>query len=75
MVTLSVLCPNCGERLRREVDEQVFPSSLRCRCGSRFSLRVEEEPPRSYLPEDLALSEDSDEAPKRLVESLRTQAR
>ncbi len=75
MVTLSVLCPDCGERLRREVDEEVFPSSLSCPCGTRLSLRVEEEPPRSYLPENLALGEDSDEAPKPLVESLRTQPR
>ena len=52
MVTLSLTCPGCGTRITQELDEQLFPSALRCRCGTNIPLTVEEEPARSYALPD-----------------------
>ena len=52
MVKLSLTCPGCSTRVTWEIDELIFPPALRCKCGARLPLTVEEEPPRSYdLPD------------------------
>jgi hypothetical protein len=45
MIRLSVFCPGCGKWLKRLVDEDCPPLSLRCTCGIRFSFGIKEEPP------------------------------
>ena len=51
MIRLQVFCPLCGKRRDFYVQESCPPSTLRCRCGMKFPLNVEEEVPRP-LPED-----------------------
>ena len=60
MVKLSLICPGCRAKVTWEIDELLFPPSLRCKCGARLPLIVEEGPPRSY---DLPSSEE-DYAPE-----------
>jgi len=53
MVALVVLCPCCGKRLQRAVNEECPPSHLRCKCGAILSLEVHEEPGRDHFPDGL----------------------
>ena len=46
MITLNVVCPSCGQCMRRMIDEECPPASLRCRCGARLMLNVGAEPNR-----------------------------
>jgi len=51
MVWLCVVCPYCGTKVERPVDEDFPPSFLRCVCGRRFSLTMEDAP-MGFLPDD-----------------------
>jgi len=52
MVKLALICPGCRTKVTWEIDELLFPPALRCKCGARLPLTVEEVPPRSYdLPD------------------------
>jgi len=42
MLQLTVFCQECGRTFRRPVDENCPPSHLRCICGARFPLQLEE---------------------------------
>lgn len=42
MIQLTVFCQDCGRTLRRPVDPDCPPSHLRCICGARFPLQLEE---------------------------------
>ena len=63
MVTLSLICPKCGSRVSRDVDERFFPSSIPCSCGARIPLSVERESPReSYSGLDAGVSSGASDA-------------
>lgn len=62
MVTLSLLCPQYGERATREIDERFFPSSLRCKCGTRIPIKIKEDEPRNYglnKPDSASLTQNA----------------
>lgn len=42
MLDLTVFCQECGRRVHRRVDENCPPSCIRCVCGARFPLKLEE---------------------------------
>jgi hypothetical protein len=42
---------SCGQRIHRIIDESCAPSFIRCICGGRYSLRVEEEDLTVPLPD------------------------
>jgi len=60
MVTLCVLCPDCGNRVEETVDEYYPPGWLHCECGAKFSLTMDEEVPEEAFPEALG---DEDDVP------------
>jgi len=47
-VTIGVQCPKCGKRIEREVEEDVMPSSIGCRCGARVAVQAEPVPLRRF---------------------------
>jgi len=54
-VTISIRCPWCGEPDKREMDEEVMPSTLRCRqCGARIPIEAEPMPRRAMVGSDSA---------------------
>jgi predicted nucleic acid-binding Zn-ribbon protein len=51
MFDLTIMCTGCGRKVYRVVDETCAPSRVRCTCGAQYFLRVEEDDPRSPLPD------------------------
>lgn len=51
MFDLTIMCTGCGRKVYRVVDETCAPSRVRCTCGAQYSLNVEEDDPRTPLPD------------------------
>ena len=52
MSSLSLFCNRCGKRSERIFDELCPPPYLRCACGAKFALQVEQEEDRDFFPDD-----------------------
>ena len=42
MITLSVFCRTCGQRIEKDVDEHAMPEAFRCSCGEECRLAAED---------------------------------
>ena len=62
MIVLSVVCRSCGRRLEEEVDEQVPPAWLRCSCGAKYDLILDDEPDMAFDTEVLSVGDDGADA-------------
>jgi len=45
-IQIALFCDRCGRKLHRVVDLDCPPSSVRCTCGARYALQLEQEAPR-----------------------------
>ena len=52
MTKLCVFCPSCGRQVERMVDGGLPSSCLRCDCGTRFPLKIEEESTEFIFEDD-----------------------
>ena len=40
MIKIAVFCEQCGRKTHRSIDPDLPPSSVRCRCGAQFDLKL-----------------------------------
>ncbi|MBS3762777.1 MAG: hypothetical protein ACLFWL_17350 [Candidatus Brocadiia bacterium] len=46
-IDIAVTCKECGRKMTRSIDPDCPSSTVRCVCGTRYPVRLENQEPRS----------------------------